>query len=99
LVDALWVDALDDQQPAVRAHRAMAVPEDRESQLVVPVVDDVLQDVGVMGARHGLEEASPDRLASLGEPALGDLLLGSLDDVGLVEDRPAKMGMRLQDAE
>src|SRR2546428_13281794 len=46
-VDAFRNDPLDEQESPVPRHRAMAVPQDREATLVVPVVDDPLEEVGV----------------------------------------------------
>ena len=56
--------------------------QDRDRLLVLPVVDDRLQDVGVAARGNGLEEVAADHLAPLGQ-------LGAGDDVRLVEEDPA----------
>src|SRR5437762_4975002 len=60
LVDALRDDPLDEQQPPVPRHGATAAPEDGDAVLVVPVVDDPLEDVGVARSEeHTSELQSP----------------------------------------
>ena len=66
-------DAFDDEQPAVRGHRAVAVAEDGERLFVFPVVDDVAHEVGVGAGGHGLEEAAGDEFAAIGEAGRGDI--------------------------
>src|SRR5215468_6570405 len=46
-----WNDELDDQQPSARLHRAMTAREQRQRMLVFPVVQYVLEQVGVAVCR------------------------------------------------
>src|SRR5438876_9243989 len=80
LVDPLRDDPLDEEQPPVPGHGAVAVPQDGDAALVVPVVDDPLEDVGVAADGARGEEVARDQLAAPGEPGLRDAGLRVLDD-------------------
>ena len=75
LVDARRVYTLDNQELGLRAHRPVTVPENRDCSVVVPVVDDMFENVGVAAGRHFLKEIPADRLAARGETALCNLRL------------------------
>lgn len=75
----------------------MAALEDRERALIVPVVNDVLEEVGVAAARDLLEEVAADGLASLGQLALRDSPLRPLRRGGQIEDHSAESGILVQD--
>src|SRR5262245_60036540 len=59
--------ALDEEKPSVTADGAPAVREDPDGVLVVPVVDDVLEDVPVSPLGNLIEETPADDLAALGD--------------------------------
>ena len=69
LIDARRIDALDDHEPRGRPHRPPAGPEKCGRPIVVPVVDDVLEDVGVGTGRHLHEEIAADDRAAVRPPA------------------------------
>ena len=56
-------DGIDANQPSVALHAAMAVPKKAKAVLVVPVVNDVFEDVRV-GARYRLEHLSAPTYSS-----------------------------------
>jgi hypothetical protein len=51
---------LHEQQPPIRVDRLSDVVEDRDAALVVPVVDEVVEQVGVGTGREGVEEVATD---------------------------------------
>src|SRR4030095_2725158 len=67
LVDARWVDALEDQKLGLGAHRATASLENCRGPAVCPSVDDMLQEGDVAASGHCLEEVAPDDLAAIGQ--------------------------------
>ena len=50
--------------------------------LVVPIVDDVFQNVGVGGFGHRVEEVAGDDVASRGDAGIGKLFDASARSVG-----------------
>src|SRR6185437_10300725 len=56
--DALGQDALDQQQPRARRHRAPAVAEQGSGACVVPVVDHAGEEVGIGAAGYALERVA-----------------------------------------
>src|SRR5208283_2267949 len=96
LVDSHGVDALDDQQLAMRWHRSPTIVQDYTRTLVVPIVDHVLEQVGIGSGWNLLEEAPTNHLASIRHPRALDLLFRALGDVGLVEDGSSQSGICLQ---
>src|SRR6185295_17103414 len=83
-----------DLGPGVRGLAAAA--EDLDALGVVPVVDDVAEDVGV-GAGDRVEEAAGLGAAAVGEGGGGDDGGGALDDAGEVEDDAAGFGGGAED--
>src|ERR1700730_949733 len=59
--------ALDHQQTAARRHSPAATLENGDALPIVPIVDDVLENVDVGSERYGLEEIPLDDIASLHE--------------------------------
>ena len=76
--------ALDDEQRAVVGDRRTAAGQDRQRVVVLPVVQDGLEQVGVGALGHRLEEAAGDDLAALAEDR-------ALDHVDLVEEHAAHL--------
>ena len=72
-----------------RDHRFPASLQDLDGPLVVPVVQDELQEVEV-GRRHRLEEVAANHRSAFGRPALRDLGRRVVDDVGPIEDDPVQ---------
>ena len=77
---------------ASASHGASADLEDRNGRLVLVVVDDRLQRVGVPTAGHLVEEASADDLASIGDARPFQDGGGVDDDVRLIEEDAAHLG-------
>ena len=71
------------------ADRRAAARQDRQRVVVLPVVQDGLEHVGVGALGHRLEEAAGDDLAALAHDR-------ALDHVGLVEEDAAHLGVRLE---
>src|SRR5438132_5710108 len=67
---------LDDKQAAAGRHPLAHVGEDGDAPLVVPVVEDGLQDVEVAAVGDRREEVARDQLAAIGDPPRGDGLAG-----------------------
>src|SRR6266550_9071401 len=78
LVDPLRVHALDDEHSGVGCHRTPAIPEDGDRLLVSPVVDHVLEQIGVATGRDLLEEVAADYTAAVRQASALDLLGGLL---------------------
>ena len=98
LDDPFRIDALDNEQPAVRIHHPVTIPENGDRTFFVPVVNDVLQQIGVTAVGYCPEEVSADHPAPLGDAAALDLVDRALRDVRLIEDDSLQMGMGGQDA-
>ena len=64
----------------------MAVLEDPERPLVVPIVNDMLQDVRVPAARHFLEKVPAHDVAAFTQSMFGDRFPGALGGLRLIED-------------
>ena len=78
-------------------HRPTAIRQDGDRLIVLPVVNDVAQDVGAAAGGHRVEEAPSDELAAVDDAdLLGDLPSG-LDDVGLVEEDATQARVPLED--
>ena len=78
---------------------AMTICENGDRAVVVPILDDTLEDVRVGTNGHVLEKVSGDGLAPHRQPTRGDLFLGAIHRMRLVEDNPVQMGIRLQNAD
>ena len=74
-------DPLDQEE---RSSVSPHVPEDPDAILVVPVVDDPLEEIRVAAFGHGLEEAPADDRATLSE-------VDPFDDVRLVEEQASEL--------
>src|SRR5262249_52710618 len=72
-----WNDELDDQQPSALLHRAMTAREQRQRTLIVPVVQHVLEQVGVAARGYAREEVANDDLAAFAEPSRIDVSPGA----------------------
>ena len=72
---------------------------DKPRFFVVPVVDDVPQEVGVGLDRDRGEEVAADDLAPARQPGGLQVPPGPLDDVGEVEEDAPHLGIPAQDAD
>ncbi len=63
-----WDHALDEENFAFASHCTVTVSQDRDALLLIPVVDDMPQDVDVGSFGHRLKEASFDNPATILEP-------------------------------
>lgn len=77
---------LDDEQPASLGHDPSAAREDAQAAIVVPIVQELRQEIGVAAGRDRGEEIALDDGAAVGEPGLGE-----------VTPRPRRHGGRLQE--
>ncbi len=92
-----WKDHLHQEDAPVVRHRPSAVREERDRPLVIPVVHDVLQDVGVTTGWHGVEEvAGGCRRAALGEMRV-ERSLRARDHLRQIEEHAGRVGMAIQD--
>jgi len=99
LIDALRIDALGDEQFTLRGHCAMDASQNRRRAIVVPVMDDVLDDVCFSAGRHFVEEVATDGLASRLQSRFGDLDARLVGGLRQVEDDPVQIRLRLQNAD
>jgi len=88
-----------DQHPASGRERVAAVAEQARALRVVPVVDDVLHEVGVGARGHGLEEAPAHHLAALAHLRCADEAARrcARDDLRLVVEHAAQLLVAAQD--
>ena len=63
-------------------HRGTASAQDRDTPVVVPVVQDALEDVDVATGRDRREEVALDELATIGHALLGEVRLRELEHSG-----------------
>src|SRR5215831_8003554 len=79
---ALRYDPLHEEQFRPYWHGAAAVVQDDGTLLVVPVVEDPFQHVGISSARHSLEEVTSYALAAVRQAGACQMLSALLDDAG-----------------
>src|SRR5215831_6040479 len=89
---------LDQQQYSIRRNGLAAIEQNPAGLLIIPVVDDVLHEIGAASGRNCLEEI--DRLEShavreVGRP--GPPLPGALQNLRLVGENTAQRRIRAQD--
>lgn len=85
------VQAFDDQQARAAIHRGSAVGENFFRALVVPVVDDRREYIGVASGRNRIEEASRHDFASIGDTGLLEPLARTGNDRWQIEQHGAQM--------
>jgi hypothetical protein len=76
----------------------VTVAKNGERPFIVPVVDDVLQEVRIATARHVLEEVPADCTTPVRETSHSDLFAGAVRDMWLVEDDSVEMRVSRQDS-
>jgi len=89
---ALGNDDLDEKDFASRGHCCSAVGQDFDRRLVVPVVDDPLQQVGVLAGWHTFGEVAGELLDTTGGDVAVDGPVGCLHDVGESKSTPDRPG-------
>jgi hypothetical protein len=89
--------SLHEDETRIIRHGPAATRQDGDRLIVVPVVDDVTQDVGVTAGGHRVEEAPSDELAAVDDTDLLEDLPGVLDDVRLVEEDATQSGVPFED--
>lgn len=97
LEDRLREDRLDDQQQRAGRHRRPAVAQDRDRAVVVPVVDDVAEQVEVASLGHGVEEAPAHYAAAAVEALCVQACARLLRGVRQVEQGALDARIGLQD--
>ena len=90
-------DQLDDHQSRGVIHRGAARPQDGDAPVVVPVVQDALEDIDVATARDRREEVALDELATIGHPLLGEVLLRELEHARPFQQDAGDLRMMPQD--
>jgi hypothetical protein len=85
---------LQHDQDRVGARRLADASQDPLRFGVVPVVQDLGEDVGVAARLNLVEEAAGDLFAAVFQTGGGDFAPGRLDDVGKVEHDAAQVGIR-----
>ena len=83
---ALGNNDLDEEDFASRRHGCSAVGQDSDRRLVVPVVHDPFQQVGVPTGWHGFREVAWNLLDTTGCDVPVDGPAGRLHHVGKVEE-------------
>jgi hypothetical protein len=87
--------ALDNEDLSRPCHCRAAVAQDRHSLLVIPVMDDLPQDIDIAPCRYRIEEAAADYLAPI-LYASEDLVSASRH-VQQIEQQASACGVRSQD--
>jgi hypothetical protein len=89
-------DELNEQQLPILLHRPTAVPQERDTPVIVETLDDMRKEVGVAAFPDRLEEVARHRFAARGESSGFDVLLRVLDHGrGLEEDaRHVRVGLQ-----
>ena len=85
-----WHDPLNEQKPASGRHCRAAIPKYRHASVIVPVVNDTFENVGVRAARDRLKEVALDDLAAVRAARVCQLPRRLGDSGGQVEDDAAK---------
>ena len=75
----------------------MAVLQDGDRLLIVPIVNDPFEDDRVSPRGQGLKEIAPDQLTTVRDVWSGDLFFGAGDDLRRVEQDAGHSGIFLQD--
>src|SRR5205085_7138818 len=83
----VWNDHLAEQQLSMFWNGAAAAFEDDDSMLVVPVVNDVLENVSIGTRRNGLEKVSTHQLATRYHTLCFKEALGLGNHMRAVEER------------
>jgi hypothetical protein len=86
LIDAGGIDSLDDQQLGVGMHGAPTGSQDRDRALVVPVVEDRFQEIGIRPSRHFLEHVTTHDLTPISKTPRAELRTSSFDHVRKIEE-------------
>jgi hypothetical protein len=91
-------DTLDQQKLCIGTHRAPADLQNRDRFVIIPVMHDRFQEVGVSPRWSRLEEASRNDRASFAQSVPGKDLVRGGDHVRLIKQRAAQLRMGGQDA-
>jgi hypothetical protein len=78
-------------------HYCTAVSENGYGCLVVPIVDDTLQNIEVTTGRDGVEEISGYKLTTGLKTSLGNKVSRTLNHRGLIEENATCLCIRTQD--
>jgi hypothetical protein len=72
--------------------------KNRDRPFIVPIVDDVLQEIRIATLRHLLEEVSADCTTPVREASRRDLFAGAVRNVRLIVDDSVEMRVSRQDS-
>ena len=92
-------DEFHQQDAAVPAHRALAVPENLDRPFIVPVVDDPLHEVEIRAGWNGTEEAALAKTETIRTCPADAVLLKDGPGVGEVKDGSVQLRMNLKDVD
>src|SRR5271166_555306 len=90
----LWQHALDDQQDRLVGHRLSAIGEDGDGAIVVPIVQDRAQHIGVSARRDAVKETAADDLATRFHSARRQDRWRARHDIGEIEKDAARIPVR-----
>jgi hypothetical protein len=78
-----------------------AIAENRQAMVIIPIMQNLLEDAGVdcWRGREGLEEVTRNYMASLFQPSLCDQFACPLNRLGMIEEYALQRRMRLQKSE
>src|SRR5260370_15377038 len=89
--------AFDQQELAVGRYSLAAILENGDAALIIPIVNDVLENIFIGARRHGAEEVSRDNLASLRYACSLKLTRSTRISARKVEDNAAQLRLGAQD--
>ncbi len=72
---------LHQKHPPVRPKGALAIGQNTNSAFIIPIVNDVFENVDVRAGGDFLEEIAPDQLAAIDQPFTLNDWFGRFDDV------------------
>src|SRR5258706_13257945 len=83
-------DSLNEQQPAATRYCMTAVAENERSPLVVPIVDNVLEDVELRARWYCLEKIAGHKITTVRDAYLPQHLPCAFDGEGAVKQTTAR---------
>src|SRR5207253_10219571 len=87
---------LGDEDPTALRHRLADIREDLDGLVVVPVVQDALDEVSVVTRWHGLEKIADEDLGAISEPLISEEFARDVSCTRQLEDRPQNQRVRAQ---
>src|SRR5258706_2500495 len=88
-------DSLNEHQPAATCYCITADAENERSPLVIPIVDNVLENVGVRVRWYCLEKITGHKITAVCDASLPQRLLCAFDGIGSVKQHTVEIWIRL----